>query len=106
MGYPFPIEGSVGTTPILVYKMHGQGDYKLPSYIESVLLENTHDTQILYVSFDGGKTWTTLYAGDGIALGSYSARLKRGLLEEIQIKGSGAATTYEGILSISEPECG
>ena len=105
MGYPFPIEGTVGTTPV-IYKIHGQGDYNVPNFIESTLLENTHETQILYVSFDGGKTWTTLYAGDGIALGSYSEGLKRGLLEEIQIKGNLAGTTYEGILSITEPECG
>jgi len=53
----------------------------------ALLIENTHATQNILVSFDDGTTFKTLEPGDTLSVDTSISSFK--------IKGSGAATTYE-----------
>ena len=76
----------------------GVGVVDIPSVagavIASVLIENTHSTNNLLVSFDAGVTFKTLEPDDVLC-----GKL-RGALTQFKIKGSAASTTYEMILSL------
>jgi hypothetical protein len=104
MGYAFPLSvKTVGTTK-LTWGMYKAGVYRVPNYIESLDLENTHPTQTLYLSTDGGLTiMRTIEAGQTWSRDFYNQRLDRGTLEEFTLWGSASATTFEGTLIISEP---
>ena len=61
------------------------------SQLESVIIKNTHAAQDILVSFDGGTTYKTIGHGEteDITTNAYSYILK----------GGGAATTYESLIS-------
>lgn len=75
--------GSVGTVAEKVSINRGLGQY--------IRLSNTHATQGLQVSFDGGRSYYTISAGDPpldvVALFHF-----------FYVKGTGASTTYEGLI--------
>lgn len=98
MGYPFicPIK-TVDTAKIKIGKDE-TGNYKIPNYISSFEIENTHASQSLYVSFDGGLNYRTIAYGD-----TWSAEFKepeRAKVGELTIWGSGSATTFELVFEV------
>lgn len=78
------VNGSIGTTPASIPAVAGY-------YIKSFFIENTHATQILYFSVDG-VNWKVVNPGDAYTINLFN-------LTQIQIKGSGAGTTYESIFN-------
>lgn len=79
-GAPTVFSGSVGTTPTTTITP--------ATPTKSILLENTHATQNILISFDAGSNWKTVGPK-----GVYSIDCA---VSSFQVKGSGDATTYEG----------
>ena len=84
-GIPSHITGSVAATPIDVIN--------LDSYTSQIHINNTHATQSLLVSFDGGVNWFTIFAKTTLTLDTLTCN-------NLQVKGSGSATTYEILYTI------
>ncbi len=81
IGTPTHFSGTVGTTPV---------DTVTPaSTTKSILIENTHATQNILISLDGGSNWKTIRPYGVLSLDV--------AVTSFQVKGSGASTTYEGI---------
>lgn len=78
--------GSVGTTSVSVPSTAGAS-------ITSFLIENTHNSQNLLFSLDGGSTFKTVLPGDAYVVSP------RGDLTQITLQGSAAGTTYEIIMN-------
>lgn len=78
---PTHFNGTVGTTPATTITP--------ASNTKTILLENTHATQNILVSLDAGSNWKTLRPYGVLSLECAVA--------SFQVKGSGAATSYEGI---------
>ena len=51
------------------------------------LIQNTHASQDLRISFDGGSTYFTLFSKSGIVIGAKNTA--------VYVYGTGAATTYD-----------
>jgi len=85
VGKPDHFEGVVGVTP-----------KKITPPIKAVtfFIENTHATNDLFVSFDGGKKWKKIVAGGIFSL--------VGHFTEIWLKASAEGTTYEGLWCLRE----
>jgi len=70
--------GTIGTVATTI---------SLTAITVSLLIENTHSTNNILISFDEGSTWKTLGPGDSLSMDT--------AIEEFDIKGSDADTTYE-----------
>ena len=82
-GTPEHFDGTVGTDPVTI----------TPSAeTRSILIKNTHDDNVLYVSFNGGSKWFSIDPHDHL-----EADVK---VSSFQVKGSASGTTYEGIASL------
>jgi hypothetical protein len=88
---PVQLDGSVGTTSKRIDGL------KSGKYIE-VYIENTHASNILYLSMDGEQHWKKITAANFIRM---RGTAKHPLLikdEDFHVKGSAENTTYELIL--------
>jgi len=92
---PVQLDGSVGTEP---KKIDG---LKSGKYLE-FYIENTHASNTLYLSMDGGQHWKaiTTTQPNGGALSIKGTATKPLLIsqEDWKLKGSASATTFEIIV--------
>ena len=86
---PLPVSSNIGGSG---KHYNGTADL-IPSTItfdnptKSILIDNTHGTQILYFSFDEGTTWKKVRADSALSIDCVA--------ESIDVKGSADGTTYE-----------
>jgi len=87
-GQPIHFNGSVGTTEAPIEILLNS----IKELSTSVTISATHATQDILVSFDGSANFYTIQAGtkEKFEVSVFSFR----------IKGSGAATTYEAIVTV------
>ena len=83
-GIPRHYNGTVGVTPERKVLDNS-------TYVERGILLNTHATQNLLISFDGGNNYFTIFSKTALILEPFAAM-------ECYLKGSGASTTYEMLL--------
>jgi len=60
--------------------------------IFALLVQNTHASQILYISFDESTNWFTITAGKSLSISAN--------INHFWIKANGAGTTYEIIMGL------
>lgn len=85
---PEQFDGSVGITPADTITFTRE--------TREFWVQNTHGSQDILVSMDGGTIWWTIASGADV---KFPARVT-----SIQVKGSGAATTYVGVGYIEPAE--
>ena len=82
-GVPEHHNGTVGTSAATV---------TFSETSKSVLFRNTHATNDLLISFDGGSTFFTVPPGETMSIDGAAA--------SVDVKGSAAGTTFEGLVVV------